>query len=355
MSYVRPKPITRNPELAKFEREWGIHLPGAMDWLPEEYKFDFQLACDAQPVLTTVSNSGIPSWLTTLVDPQVYEVLFSPLAGAEIIGEQKRGDWLMETAMFPVVERTGQVASYGDFSPMGRAGINTQFVQRQSYLYQITLEYGQRETERMGLAKINYVAELQAAGAFVLNRFQNLSYHFGIAQLECYGLLNDPGIPAAVTPATKAYGGVKWVNSNQVVATANEIYNDIQTLYIQLVQQMGGLVNKDTPMVVVLPNTVAIALTATNTFNVNVVDLLQKNFGKIRFVTDTLYSTTGGNVVQMIAETVEGQKYGYCAFNEKLRAHPIIPDLSSWKQKRTQGTWGAIIRQPYACAQMLGV
>jgi len=63
----------------------------------------------------------------------------------------------------------------------------------------------------------------------------------------------------------------------------------------------------------------------------------------------------GGNLLQLIADEVEGQETGFCAFNEKLRAHPIIRALSAFKQKKTQGTWGAVVRQPFAITQMLGV
>ena len=59
--------------------------------------------------------------------------------------------------------------------------------------------------------------------------------------------------------------------------------------------------------------------------------------------------------VQDLADAMEGQATGYCAFNEKLRAHPIIRAMSSWKKKMTAGTWGAIIRQPMGISQMLGV
>ncbi|EOZ5277360.1 hypothetical protein ACQSIR_005146, partial [Escherichia coli] len=33
----------------------------------------------------------------------------------------------------------------------------------------------------------------------------------------------------------------------------------------------------------------------------------------------------------------------------------VVVDLSAYKQKKTGGTWGAIIRQPLAFASMLGV
>jgi len=89
---------------------------------------------------------------------------------------------------------------------------------------------------------------------------------------------------------------------------------------------------------------------------VNVYDLLKKNFPNIRFETATQYAnSTTGNLMQMIAETIEGQKTGYCSFTEKMRAHAIVRDTSSFKQKKSQGTWGAVVLQPYAVASMLGI
>jgi hypothetical protein len=38
-----------------------------------------------------------------------------------------------------------------------------------------------------------------------------------------------------------------------------------------------------------------------------------------------------------------------------MRTHPIVKDLSSYKQKVTAGTWGAIIRFPLGIASMVGV
>ncbi|EOI9212752.1 DUF2184 domain-containing protein, partial [Salmonella enterica subsp. enterica serovar Mbandaka] len=49
------------------------------------------------------------------------------------------------------------------------------------------------------------------------------------------------------------------------------------------------------------------------------------------------------------------QDTGYCSFTEKMRAHAVVTESSAWKQKKSAGTWGAIIRQPLAYAQMLGV
>ena len=333
----------------------------------DAWKSDFNLAMDAQPALTTAPNSGIPQWLTTFIDPTIINVLFSPLKAAKIFGEVKKGDWLMQTALFPIVEYTGEVSSYGDFNENGRTGLNTDFPNRQSYLYQIIKEYGELEMERAGLARIAWAAELDKAAINILNRFQNNTYFFGVQGLQNYGGLNDPNLSASLTPSAKAAGGVTWFTpGGSPNATANEVYNDILSIYEQLVIQAGGVVELDMEqtMVLAMSPAVQVALDFTNTYGITTRDMLRKAFPNMRMETAVQYgvqttaNTPGivaGNLVQLIAENAGGQDTCFCAFNEKLRTHKIVIALSSFKQKATQGTWGTVIRQPYAIASMLGV
>ena len=354
--------------------ERGVHLPDVIGYIPDGFRQNYQLAMDAaasgqiamdaQPTLTTAPNSAVPFQFTNWIDPQVFKILFSPNKAAQILGESKKGSWLDDTAMFPVIEHTGEVSSYGDFSENGHAGANTSWPQRQAYLFQTIKEYGERELERAGLARINWISELDIAAATVLDKFQNLTYFFGVKGLQNDGLLNDPNLGPSLTPAPKAAGGVAWIKNGQIVATANEIYADIQALIFQLVVQTGGLVDQNTKVVLAMSPGSEVALTATNTFNVNVNDMLKKNFPNIRIENAVQYGqkspanpqgVAAGNLVQLIAENIEGQNTGYCAYNEKMRSHPIIKALSSFRQKLTGGTWGAIIRMPVAFTSMIGV
>lgn len=351
---------------AKLEADYGIFLPGVVGYATDELKRDYTLAMDAQPALTTSLNAGVPAMLTTYIDPQVVEILFAPVQAAKIVSEKKTGDWTTDTAMFPVVEHTGEVTSYGDFNQTGSTGVNTNFPQRQSYHYQTMKRWGEREMERMGLARINWVSEIDKAAATTLLRYQNYTYFFGVAGLQNYGLLNDPNLLASITPGVKSSGnGNVWVTVGNVInATANEVYADIQSLFIQLVAQTAGLVNEETKLTLALSPVSSVALTATNSFNVNVKDLLKKNFPNIRFETAVQYGVrstqnpegiAGGNFAQLIADELEGVETAFVAFTEKQRAHKIIPDTSSFKQKITQGSWGCIIRRPVAIASMLGL
>lgn len=355
---------------AAFARDFGIHFPDARAFLPPEGKRDFGGALDAmdaQPTLTTTPNSAVPAMLTTFIDPDIFRVLFAANKAAVILGangERKKGDWTDMTAMFPIVEQTGDVSSYGDYSDNGSTGANMMFPQRQSYHYQTVIQYGEREIAMAERAKVNLASEKQMAATVALNKFHNQTYFFGVKNLQNYGLLNDPALTASIQPGAKAFGAQAhgpWITGGVITATPNEVYNDIIAVYYQLVLQTAGLVeiDKETRMVLAMAPDVSTAILSANSFGVDVRDLLKKGFPNLRIETAVQYDNgnngLAGNLIQLIAEEVEGQETGYCAFTEKLRAHPLIADMSAWKQKMSQGTWGAIIRQPFAIASMLGV
>jgi hypothetical protein len=347
--------------------ERGVVLPGVTMYMPDEWKRDWRLAMDAQPTSVTDPTSAIPSILTTVIDPQMIRVVFTPLQFAKILEERKVGNWLEETRIFPVIEETGEVSSYGDFNNNGRAGVNLNFPNFQSYLYQTFIRYGERELERMGLTKINYVSELGLSAADLLNRFGNLSYAFGVSGLQNYGIINNPFISAYLTPATKSNGGTTWFVSGSTApnATANEVYNDIVALVEELINQTNGTVELDDEMTLAMSPASQVALTFTNSFGVNVKELLKENYSNLKIMTAPQYGvnsatnpqgySAAGNAMQLIVKKIQSQQVVYCAFNEKLKAHKILPEASAWQQKMTSGTWGTILRMPLGVTGMLGI
>jgi hypothetical protein len=355
-------------ELPRFQAlgvVWDENLPIPASYLPDEFRNDAALAMDAQPALASTPNAGIPSIFTTFVDPKVFQALFAKNNAAVIFGEQRRGTWTDDTTLFPFVEHAGEVTSYGDYAEGGTATANANWPMRQNYIFQTMKQWGDREVQRAGKARLNWISEIDASAATQLNKFLNLMYFYGISQLQNFGLLNDPGLTAFITPAPKAAGGNTWITGTVVTATANEIFTDIQSLFLQLVNQSSGLINNETKITLAMSPGSRLALTATNSFNVNVKTLLKENFPNIRFEDAVQYAVSstsnpqgnslGGNIVQMIADVVEGQEAGYCAYSERMRSHPIIRGVSSFKQKVTSGGWGAVIRQGFNLAQMIGV
>lgn len=348
----------------------GIHLRegGARAYIPDGFRTNLTMALDAamdaQPSLMTDPNSAVMAMLTTYIDPVVYKVLFSPNRAAQIYGEVRKGDWLMDTAAFPVIEHTGEVSSYGDYADNGSAGVNSNFPQRQNYIFQGVKQYGDREAARAGLAKINWVSEVDMAAVTVMNKFSNYSYFFGIRGLQNYGALNDPNLSAPLTPAPKAAGGTAWVQSGVIVATANEIYLDIESVFIQAIAQSGGMIDRESKMTLGLSPQSEGALTATNSFGVNVSDLLKKNFPNLRVISATQFGVisasnpqgiAAGNLMQLIVGDIEGQETGFCAYSDKLRSQPIVRLMSAFKQKVLAGTWGTVFRQTFGISQMVGI
>jgi hypothetical protein len=345
-------------QLEAVARKFGIEFMGVDAQLQRtEKERGGLLAMDAQPELVTISNSGIPAFLSTYIDPKVIDILVKPLKATEIVGEEtKKGDWTLETAMFPIVESTGMVSSYGDYAESGIAGANVNWVQRQSYTYQVITQWGERELEKMGLARIDWANQHRIASVLTLNLFQNKSYFFGVEGLANYGLLNDPTLPAPISPIAES-GLVTWEQKATSVDGAVYVYNDIRALYGQLVSQANGLVELDmaSPMTLAMSPESQVYLTLTNKFNVNVLDMLKKNFPKMKVETAPEYQLTSGNFVQLIADEMQGQRTATTAFTEKLRAHPIKIELSSFKQKQSQGTWGTILFRPFLVSSLIGV
>lgn len=308
------------------------------------------LAMDAAFPLVTTANSGIPAMLSTYIDPKLIEVLIAPMKAAEAAGgESKLGDWTMRTAMFPMIESTGEATSYGDYNNSGSTGVNFQFPQRQSYQYQTVTQWGERELAETGLAKIDLAARKNIASVLTLNKYQNKTYLYGVAGLQNYGMLNDPALPADITPNTKAAGGTTWIlPSGQINATNLEVFEDVQKLVYQVIDRSKGLVDATSNFTLVMSPRTNLAMTVANGTVTTVVawDLINKAFPNLKVVVVPEYSTASGEKIQLIVDEVEGQRTMECKFTEKMRAHPVIPELSAFKQKKSAGTWGTVIYKP---------
>lgn len=317
------------------------------------------IAMDAAFPLITNANAGIPAMLSTYIDPNLIDVLNAPMNAVEAAGsEKKTGDWTTRTAMFPVIESTGEVTSYGDHNNSGSSGSNFQFPQRQSYHYQTITQWGERELADAGLAKIDYAARLNIASALALNKFQNSTYLFGVAGLQNYGMLNDPALPADIVPNTKAATGTAWIlPTGQINATNLEIFQDVQKLFYSQLARNNGLVNAKTPMTLIMSPQSELAMTVANGTVTTVVawDLITKAFPNMKVVSVPEYDTASGQKVQLVVDTYEGQRTWDPSFTEKMRAHPIITEMSAFKQKKSAGTWGTVIYMPTFVASMLGV
>lgn len=350
----------QNPHIPLLAERYGIVFPGALDYRDTQLGMDAARAIlsDAAPTnaiqspLVTVGNAGIPAYLSNFLDPELTRVLTTLPKAAEIFGEAKKGDWTTMTAQFPLVESTGEVSSYGDLNNNGLSGANVNWEPRQSYHYQTFTRWGDKELEMAGLAKIDWAAEQNVAAALNFAKFQNQSYFRGVSGLDNYGLLNDPSLSAPIVPSAKAAGGTTWN-----AGTGTEIWNDILALFTQLQTQLAGNVTMEDEMTLAMSPLIQANMAKPMSLvygTTTVEDIFKKTFPKAKIATAVEYSTASGEVVQLMVHSVQGQKTGFCAFTEKMRAHAVVRDTSATYQKKSAGTWGAIIKIPAAIAQGLG-
>lgn len=308
-----------------------------------------QMAMDVQSELVTVTNAGIPWFLANWLDPKIIPILVSPMMAAVIAGESLKGDWLTETAMFLTAEAVGETSVYGDYNNSGASNVNVNYPQRQNLLFQCFMQYGQRELGRMGLAKVDWASQQQQSNALTLMKALNFLYFYGAANLENYGLINDPFLPPSLTATSS------WLQN--AATTANTIYQDVVRMFIQLQAQSGGVIRMDTPMVLAMSPAQSVALNEVTLYNTNSVKaLLKENFPNLRIETAVEYGppfNQAGQLVQLIAENIDGQRSVETGFSVKLMAHNMVVDSSSWRQKRTSGGWGSIWYRRFAQVTML--
>lgn len=326
----------------------GVVLPSTVQHVSTplvQYAHDYAMdAASLTPTLVGTANAGIPSYLTTFVDPKVIEVLVAPMKAAELVGESKKGDWTTLTAAFIQAEPLTKVATYGDYSADGDSSANLNYPQRQAYFFQTWTRWGERELEMAGAGKVDWSSQLNYASALGLAKFLNSTYLFGVAGLQNYGLTNDPRLAAPV-----AYG-TSWATDAPEV-----IYNSLVAMYKLLQTQSQGIIEQTDELKLGLAPTAAGDLNRVNSYGLSAAKLIKDAFPKLDIVTVPEFDTAAGRLVQMWAPRIEGQDSATCGFTEKMRAHSIERYSSYFRQKKSAGTWGAVIFRPLACTQLLGV
>ncbi len=327
----------------------GVNLPATVSKL--------HLANDADPQPMLPPNGGIPAIVSSVIDPVVVRTVFADQVSQELFPEKRMGSWAQDNIMIQRVEPTGRVVAYEDYSEDGAVQVTNSWQNRSVYRYQTMVTYGELEQERMGLTGLAYAAEKQRAAAITLNQAANKFYFFGVAGIDNFGILNDPSLPAAISPIPdpNASGAVLWSQK-----TVLGIYNDILALYQDLITRTNGVlgdgINMASNLTLAMSPQASVWFKRANEIFGNTVEkMVRDSFPNIRFVIAPQYHTEAGELVQMIATEVQGQQTGYLAYSDKLRAHPLITMPSAWKQKYSGATYGAVITQPMAVSSMLGV
>lgn len=308
------------------------------------------LANDA--ALVTIPNTAIPAELTAYYDPRIIDVVTRPRKAREIFNEVQKGDWTTSHAKFRMNELTGSTQPYTDFGQSRTSNVNYNWITRQQYVFQTLIEYGDFEEAVSAVAKIQLAADKQRAAAHVIDVDSNLFYLLGVAGMDIFGILNAPNMSAAISPLPSGTGGsVLWSAKD-----TQKIYNDILALHEQLVSQGDGWIDQSSALTLVVSPSAAVALGKATDYNVSVMDMLNKYFSNLKLVTlPELADDASGELLLLIADEMSGNPTGELGFSDKIRAGRVVPDVSSFRQKWSSTTYGAIIYYPFAVASMRGI
>lgn len=308
-----------------------------------------QLANDA--AMVTAANSGVPVEFTSYIDPMVIPILTATRGAREIFGEAKKGDWTTSYARFQTSEITGEVEAYTDYGQGGASDVNPTFPVRTQYIYQTNIRYGDREVDVASRARLQLAADKQRAAATVIDIASNKFALYGVAGLEIYGLLNDPNLPASVSPLPNAASKTLWADKS-----TKEIYEDVLHLFGKMADRGAGHIDANTELVLATSPATQVQLGKATDFNISARQMLETYFPKIRFVVlPELATATSGTSILLVAPTIEGLPTAQIGFSEKFRAMRLIPESSSFHQKFVGSSYGTIIYRPFAIGNMTGV
>lgn len=334
-----------NATREKLERA-GIIFDGAQHFIPKENRD--ALANDA--ALVTAANAGVPAVFTSYIDQKAVEVVTAIRAAKEIFPETKKGDWTTEYAVFHTVEPTGTVTPYTDFGNGAASDVNLGFPTRQQYVGQTTIKYGDMEQAKTSRAMIDLVSRKQTSAATVIDTAANKIALLGIEGMDIYGLINEPNIPAALSPEP-VDGHTTWEEKD-----TKGIYNDIMALFKQVITASKGNITPNDDFILAVSPGTAVYLSKATDYNVSVWDMVTRYAKNVKLVPlPELESESSGDSVMLIAQKVLGNATGEIGFGEKMRALRLVPQSSWFEQKFAFGSYGTILYYPFAVAKMTGV
>ncbi len=335
-----------------------IHLQSARGWIEDGNNTDVKgraiaknfniIAQDAN--LVGQANGTMPSALLSYWDPKAIEILTQKRSARDMFREVKKGNFASSQIHFSTEELVGSTQAYSDFTNSGSASVNYNFPYRQVYRFQTVITIGDLEAEMAGEAQISAIANKQRAALTMLDIDANKFYLHGVDGMQIYGILNDPSLPAAITPLSLD-NRVLWQDKTSI-----ERYNDILALFSELVKNMGGHVDASSKLVLALSPSLNVMLGAASDYNISVLDMLKKYFSQLRIVVvPELNTEENVQTICLYPEEVLGQVTGECIAPEKFRAYPAYRRESSTIQKLASATAGAVLYRPLAFVRMTGM
>ena len=312
----------------------------------------------------SITSQGTPSFLTTVWTNKFYEVITRATVFEEVSHSFQQGTFGITNIKIPTVSFDGNYSLYSDFAAQGNSNINVNWIDRQVVNFEQTLVYGDLAVAQMSMGKIDYISKLRESLMRQIKLHQDALGFFGYsANMNIYGLLNDPSLAPTITAGQKAGAPSGNASTLWQFATFFEIIADIISLRQAITSRAGGKDDDDALCYLLLPTSVWQYLSTPSPLgNITVRDWIQKEYSNMRLIKAPLLDGTGTpigsstpNQLVLIMDNFDGQECLLNSFVSLYNSHGVVRSASSYQEKVSYSLGGAIVSNGIGIQIMTGV
>ena len=301
-----------------------------------------------------VSREALETWL-----PGTLRAITTVRNIDEIVGISTVGRWEDEAIKLRVVEPAGHAELYGDNANIPLADIRTTIESRGVVRFEQGFQVGKLEDVRLSAAGYQAAEEKRRAASESLDIARNTIgfYGFHSADASVYGLLNDPNLSPYQSYADAGQGsGVVWS-----AATFPDLVKDFTRMVDRLESQMGGHLQDNTPLQLVIPTGYrnALQVREANT-GVSFREWLSQTYPSIRITTTPEFKLANGgaDVAYLIAESVAEYDESDIQSATIIQAVPTRYEvlgsengIKGYLEDAVMATAGCFVLRPWAIAR----
>lgn len=309
----------------------------------------------------SITSQGVPSYLTTVWTNKFYEVVTRKTIFEEISHSFQQGMLGITNIKIPTISYASNYSLYSDLGAQGDTSINLNWVDRQVVYFERLLVYGDMSVAQMSLGKIDYIGELRAGVMRQIKLHQDAIGFFGYsANMNIYGLLNDPSLYPTITAGQKSAGGGSTLWQ---YGTFFENIADVISLRQAITSRAGGNDDDDVVMHLLVATSAWQYLMITSPLgNITVKDWIQAQYPKMKIHKAPLLQGTGNpigsatpNLLVLVYEKLAGQECLLNSFVTLYNSHGVHRQISSFQEKISYGLGGAITVNAIGIQIMRGI
>lgn len=307
-----------------------------------------------------VTSPSIPTPLQFLQHwlPGFIKVITSARKIDDLIGIKTAGSWEDQEIVQGIVESSGYVQEYGDYTNIPLASWNTNFERRTIVRGELGIQVGQLEEARAAAMRVSSAEEKRQAASISLEIFRNAVgiYGWNNGANRTFGFLNDPNLPAWISVA-----GGQWPSK-----TFLDIVSDLRLAIATLRTQSQDQIDPEkVDLVLALPTAKVDYLSVVSDFGISVRDWLTQTYKKIRI--ESLPELNGANGgadgfvlwAETIDSSVDGSTDGGDTFIQlvpnKFLTLGVEKRAKSYVEDYANATAGTLLKRPWAVVRYSGI